>query len=120
MLVPARLCWPLTQVERHTGEQYFKKLSLTECLKISQQRCALFFRKVEIRQTRGEELARVLSLLEELWLSGAGSSTSGGSRSRGKRKRGGRARSGSKVRLGRTKGQLGSGTAGRAAGTTPS
>jgi hypothetical protein len=34
------------QVERHTGEQYFKRMSLKECLKVSVDRCAIFFRKV--------------------------------------------------------------------------
>jgi hypothetical protein len=34
------------QVERHTGQQYFKRMSLRECLKVSVDRCAIFFRKV--------------------------------------------------------------------------
>jgi hypothetical protein len=36
----------ICQVERHTGEQYFKRMSLKECLKVSVDRCAIFFRKV--------------------------------------------------------------------------
>jgi hypothetical protein len=36
----------LCQVERHTGQQYFKRMSLRECLKVSVDRCAIFFRKV--------------------------------------------------------------------------
>ncbi|KAF8068441.1 PU1 [Scenedesmus sp. PABB004] len=54
------------QVEKvHTGEQYFKLYSLRECLRTSVERCALFFRKVDIRDP--EQQAALLGMLEELW-----------------------------------------------------
>jgi hypothetical protein len=43
-LLPA--CLVYCQVERHTGQQYFKRMSLKECLRVSVDRCAIFFRKV--------------------------------------------------------------------------
>lgn len=69
-------------------------LSLNDCLDLAVERCAIFFRKVEIRQTRGEELVLLLSSLEAMWqgrrkgssASIKSSSSNGGTKRRGKRK----------------------------------
>lgn len=56
------------QVDDHTDEQQRRKrLNLPDCLDYCVARSAIFFRKVEIRQTRGEELVMLLSVLEEMW-----------------------------------------------------
>lgn len=81
-------------MEKNTGQQYFTMLSLNDCLDLAVERCAIFFRKVEIRQTRGEELVLLLSSLEAMWqgrrkgssASIKSSSSSGSSKKRGKRK----------------------------------
>jgi hypothetical protein len=88
-------------VDDHTGaQQRRKRLSLSSCLDICVQRRAIFFRKVEIRQTRGEDLVMLLSSLEAMWMgrrkvdSGAAKSHStnssagmGNKRGRAKRKK---------------------------------
>ncbi|KAF6259584.1 hypothetical protein COO60DRAFT_995842 [Scenedesmus sp. NREL 46B-D3] len=71
------------QVERHTGQQYFKRMSLRECLKVSVDRCAIFFRKVEMQRQHGDEALRLLEALQPLW-----HGRSSTARKRGKRKRG--------------------------------
>lgn len=60
------------------------------------ERCAIFFRKIEIRQTQAEDMVLLLSSLEAMWagqrkgstaaLKSGGSSSTGGSRRKGKRK----------------------------------
>lgn len=77
-------------------------LSLSDCLDLAVERSAIFFRKIEVRQTRGEEMVILLSILEAMWqgqrkgstaaLKTSSSSTAtatGNGRRRGKRKQGG-------------------------------
>eukprot|EP00775_Hariotina_reticulata_P002315 gene2315-2623_t len=55
------------QVEKHTGEPYFMQLSLEKCLGICQERCAVFFRKVDVGAMSSEQLGRLVKGLESLW-----------------------------------------------------
>jgi hypothetical protein len=80
---------------KNTGQEYPKLLSLNDCLDIAVDRSALFFRKVEVRQTQAEDVVLLLSSLEAMWAGQrqgssatlATSKASGGSsRRRGKRK----------------------------------
>eukprot|EP00879_Flechtneria_rotunda_P026193 GHRR01027913.1.p1 GENE.GHRR01027913.1~~GHRR01027913.1.p1 ORF type:complete len:147 (+),score=47.97 GHRR01027913.1:406-846(+) len=59
--------WLAAQVEKHTGQQYSKMFSLNECLDICMERCALFFRKVQIRPQGDEKHAALLITLEKMW-----------------------------------------------------
>jgi hypothetical protein len=88
--------WCALQVEKNTGQQYYTHLSLNDCLDLAVERCAIFFRKIEIRQTQAEDMVLLLSSLEAMWagqrkgstaaLKSGGSSSTGGNRRRGKRK----------------------------------
>ena len=56
------------QVEKvGNGRKYSKLLCLNECLGLAHDRSALFFRKVEFRQTADTDLVCLLSSLEALW-----------------------------------------------------
>jgi hypothetical protein len=55
------------QVMKNTGQEYPKLLSLNDCLDIAVDRSALFFRKVEVRQTQAEDVMLLLSSLEAMW-----------------------------------------------------
>lgn len=89
------------QVEKHTGEPYFMQLSLEKCLGICQERCAVFFRKVDVGTMCSEQLGRLVKGLESLWqrrrTSALTASANGGGGQRGRKKRD-RQQSGSKVR----------------------
>ncbi|WIA30500.1 hypothetical protein OEZ86_000584 [Tetradesmus obliquus] len=74
------------QVERHTGQQYFKRMSLRECLKVSVDRCAIFFRKVEMREEKGDggqQVQKLLEVLQQLWHGGSSAARKGAKRKRG-------------------------------------
>lgn len=90
------------QVEKNTGQQYHTMLSLNDCLDLAVERSAIFFRKIEIRQTCGEELVMLLSSLSAMWegkrkgSSAAINKTSSGSNGNGNGGGGGNKRRGSK------------------------
>jgi hypothetical protein len=82
---------PPLQVEKNTGQQYHTSLSLNDCLDLAVERCGIYFRKIEIRQTHGEELVMLLSSLEAMWQgqrkgSTAALKTNSGSTGSGKRR----------------------------------
>lgn len=58
---------PACQVEKNTGQQYHTKLSLNDCLDLAVERCGIYFRKIEIRQTDMEQQVLLLSSLEAMW-----------------------------------------------------
>lgn len=63
------------QVEKvSTGKQYQKDYSLRECLATSVARCALFFRKVELRDGDDGAAAELAHALGELWVQRAAGS----------------------------------------------
>jgi hypothetical protein len=79
------------QVEKNTGQQYHTSLSLNDCLDLAVERCGIYFRKIEIRQSHGYELAMLLSSLEAMWQgqrkgSTAALKTNSGSTGSGKRR----------------------------------
>lgn len=68
MCVRLRVSDACVQVEKKgTSEQRETLLSLNDCLDLAVERCAIYFRKVEIRQTREEEMVMLLSSLEAMW-----------------------------------------------------
>lgn len=96
----AAVCW--WQVENVARQQYHTLLSLNDCLDLAVERSAIFFRKVEVRQTRGEDMVLLLSILEAMWQgqrkgsaaalktssSSTATATGTASKRRGKRKQG--------------------------------
>lgn len=67
-LLPSLLPLSTPQLEDEaTRQRHSSMLSLRRCLSICQEKAALFFRKVEIRQTRCEQQIELLSLLEQMW-----------------------------------------------------
>lgn len=89
------------QVEEGNGQQHFELQSLDDCLQLAVERCALFFRKVQVHKP--ENMALLLSRLEATWRAqhkgssssssskGSSSSSKGISRHKGKRKHSSRA-----------------------------
>jgi hypothetical protein len=73
-----------------------KLMSLNQCLGVAVERKAIFFRKVEIRQTHGTELVLLLSSLEAMWRDGKGPGAAGAAAGLGRSSK--RRRKGAKVR----------------------
>lgn len=73
-----------------------KLMSLNQCLGVAVDRKAIFFRKVEIRQTHGTELVLLLSSLEAMWRDGKGPGAAGAAAGLGRSSK--RRRKGAKVR----------------------
>eukprot|EP00878_Enallax_costatus_P030727 GHUV01033506.1.p1 GENE.GHUV01033506.1~~GHUV01033506.1.p1 ORF type:complete len:403 (+),score=183.17 GHUV01033506.1:86-1294(+) len=99
---PHPVCWTdpdetvKCQLEdESTMQRQDSTLTLRRCLAICQDKAALFFRKIEIRQTKHEQQIELLSLLEQMWAgkslkkaAGSRANSSAASGSRGsKRKR---------------------------------
>jgi hypothetical protein len=80
------------------GKPTTKLMSLNECLGVAVERRAIFFRKVEIRQTHGTELVLLLSSLEAMWREGKGPGGVGAAAALGRSSK--RRRKGTKVGTG--------------------
>jgi hypothetical protein len=90
------------------GRKYSKLLCLNECLGLAHDRAAIFFRKVEFRQTADTDLVCLLSSLEALWSGKRGplEEQLGGKKGAGGKRRHGAA-SGSKSKVRRHAGNRG-------------
>jgi hypothetical protein len=76
-------------------------LSLNDCMDLAVERCAIFFRKIEVSKPCGPEMLGLLSTLMSMWLgqrkgstaalktSSGSTATATGNKRRGKRKQGG-------------------------------